>query len=275
MQLDDAVAGAEGVLGARRQREAERGPGLGQRVEVVRGKHEMVDALHARVRSSSAASGSGEATGSGATAIRRHAVPACRPAMRITYADGWLKRIHLTCQPCLPICRCKSGTDMSAGSISEHARAAISGAASRSACRWWWPRRRSACCSARSRSTTAFRSSRRSLMSASDLWRRQPDGRPRALRPACRAVADRAVDLRGEFPPRALFRRRRPAHPRTGRRCSRRSASSSSPIRNMPRPSCKGERGEHDHLRLVHGHGAADLCLLGRGSLARRARSAT
>ena len=88
----------------------------------------------------------------------------------------------------------------------------MSGVASRQGCRWWWRRRRSACCSARSRWRTDFRVFEAVLMSASDLWRRQPDGRHRTVRPASRAVAGGAVDLRGEFPPRALFRRRRPAH---------------------------------------------------------------
>ena len=71
------------------------------------------------------------------------------------------------------------------------------------------------------------------------LWRRQPDGRHRAVRPEGRAVADRAVDLRGQLPPRALFGGVRPAHRRLAARCRRRWPSSSSAIRNLPRPSAR------------------------------------
>ena len=71
---------------------------------------------------------------------------------------------------------------------------------------------RSACCSARSPSTTVFRCFEATADERHGLWRRQPDGRHRAVRPACRAVADRAVDLRRQFPPCALFRGVRPPH---------------------------------------------------------------
>ena len=45
VKLDRRVSGAERMLGARRQREAQRAIGRAHRVEVAAGKHQMVDAL--------------------------------------------------------------------------------------------------------------------------------------------------------------------------------------------------------------------------------------
>ena len=73
------------------------------------------------------------------------------------------------------------------------------------------------------------------------LWRRQPDGRHRAVRPEGRAVADRAVDLRRKLPPCALFGGAWAAHRRLAV-VRRRWPSSCSATRNSPKPNARREQ---------------------------------
>ena len=88
------------------------------------------------------------------------------------------------------------------------------------------------------------------------LRRRQPDGRHRAVRPERRALADRAVDLRRQFPPCALFRRDRPPHRRIGRCAAGASASSCSPIRNLPKPNARPRPARRSASPGISGMGA-------------------